>query len=365
MTRNPLRATVPAWVEIYDEDVHGSHHQHHYHRDDDRHENHDTNHNSQPSAPAPTARSDQAKGNHQLKRRVSKDGYVEWVDEKHDRISKLPVFLRKRADKPGRRWDHLRTAEPVIMGLGYRAPDEDPYARWRDFIRSSSYGRNPDDDYEVVPHDELQKQMPGLDMPVRVPLHPLDPKTKGVSRKKTLLMRFWNFVLRHPIAPLIFRLVVLITTIAALALASNIYSREKDPRTPTEHAPETSQAIVAIVIDAVAVPYILYMTWDEYTGKPLGLRPAAQKVSLVLLDLFFIVFKSASTALAFEALVYHSGNGTAKDPATAAAERVSLHLARGLAALMLVGLIAWILNFTISVFRLAEKLGGIENGERA
>ncbi|KAI1143162.1 hypothetical protein F5Y05DRAFT_144924 [Hypoxylon sp. FL0543] len=343
MTRNPLRITVPAWVELYDEHVHGPKREEHI------------------NAPPPSVRPEQSKGSRPLKRRVSKDGYVDWVDEKHDHVSKLPVFLRKRADRPGRRWDHLRTAEPVIMGLGYRAPNEDPYERWRDFIRSSSYGRNPEDEWEVVPYEVLEAQMQGLDQPVKNPFHPLDPKTRRMSRKETWIMRFWNFVLRHPIAPLIFRLIVLITSIAALALACNIFQREKDKAIPTDNYPESSQAIVAIVIDVVAIPYILYMTWDEYTGKPLGLRAPAQKVSLTLLDLVFIVLKSSSTALAFEALVYHSGDGMSTNPDWAALEKVSLHLARGLAALTLVGLIAWILNFTINVFRLAEKLGGIDN----
>ncbi|KAI1102186.1 hypothetical protein F4804DRAFT_313939 [Jackrogersella minutella] len=343
MTRNPLRITVPAWVELYDEDAHGAKQDKHL------------------KPPQSSVRPEQNKGSRPLRRRVSKDGYVDWVDEKHDRVSKLPVFLRKRADRPGRRWDHLRTAEPVIMGLGYRAPNEDPYERWRDFIRSSSYGRNPDDEFEAVPYGVLEQQMPGLDKPVRNPFHPLDPKTKGRSRKETWVMRVSNFVLRHPIAPLIFRLVVLITSIAALAVACTIFKRDKDPMISTENTPETSQAIVAIVIDVAAIPYILYMTWDEYTGKPLGLRAPAQKVSLTLLDLVFIVLKSASTALAFEALVYHSGDGLSTNFGGEGMEKVSLHLARGLAALTLVGLIAWILNFTINVFRLAEKLGGIDN----
>ncbi|KAI0022538.1 hypothetical protein F4780DRAFT_180376 [Xylariomycetidae sp. FL0641] len=348
MTRNPLRSTVPAWVEIYDEDVHGPR------------PKGESAKEKAPIPPQSSVRPEQNKGSHALKRHISRDGYVDWVDEQQEHGSKLPVFLRKRADKPGRRWDHLRTAEPVIMGLGYRAPDEDPYARWRDFIHSSSYGRNPDEHYEVVPSPDFDQIMPGLDKPVRTPLHPLDPKTKQ-SRKKTLLMRFWNFVLRHPIAPLIFRLIVLITTLAALVVACNIFQREHDPDI-FKNGPETSQSIVAIVIDAVAVPYILYMVWDEYTGKPLGLRAPTQKVSLTLLDLVFICLKSASTALAFEALVYHSGDGSSRVPKYEQQERVSRHLAEGLAALMLVGLCAWVLNFTISVFRLAEKLGGLDNG---
>jgi len=342
MAPNPLRATVPAWVELYDEDVHGSLPEHHIH------------------SPPPTVRPEQSRGNHPLKRRVSKDGYVDWVDEKQGRASKLPVFLRKRADRPGRRWDHLRTSEPVIMGLGYRPPHEDPYDRWRDFIHSSSYGRDPNDQYEVVSQDVLSQLMPGLDQPVRTPLYPLDAKPSKYQ-KNAWFMRLGDFVLRHPIAPLVFRLIVLITTISALALTTVIYRRERDPKIAIGTRPETSQAIVAIVIDSVAIPYILYMTWDEYTGKPLGLRAPAQKISLTLLDLVFIVLKSASTALAFEALVYHSGDGQAQDPNDMAQELESLDLARGLAALTLVGLIAWILNFTISIFRLAEKLGGIEN----
>ncbi|KAI0486184.1 hypothetical protein F4859DRAFT_469411 [Xylaria cf. heliscus] len=343
MAPNPLRATVPAWVELYDEEVHGPQSQASVH------------------PPPPSVHPEQIKGNHSLKRRVSKDGYVDWVDEKHGRVSKLPVFLRKRADRPGRRWDHLRTSEPVIMGLGYRSPDEDPYNRWRDFIHSSSYGHDPHDQYEVVDQSILDQLMPGLDEPVRTPLYPLDSKTNR-SRQNAWFMKIGNFVLRHPIAPLIFRLIVLLTTISALGLATVIYRRERDPEIVGSNRPETSQAIVAIIIDSVAIPYILYMTWDEYTGKPLGLRNPAQKVSLTLLDLIFIVLKSASAALAFEALVYHSGDGKARSPRGRAQEVESLDLARGLAALTLVGLIAWILNFTISVFRLAEKLGGIENG---
>ncbi|KAI0104752.1 hypothetical protein GGR51DRAFT_560751 [Nemania sp. FL0031] len=342
MAPNPLRATVPAWVELYDEEVHGSRSE------------------SPVQPPPPSLRPEHNKGNHQLKRRVSKDGFVDWVDEKHGRVSKLPVFLRKRADRPGRRWDHLRTSEPVIMGLGYRAPDEDPYDRWRDFIHSSSYGQDPHDQYEVVSQAILDQLMPGLDEPVRAPLHPLDPKSNK-ARKNAWFMRLGDFVLRHPIAPLIFRLIVLITTISALALATVIYRRERDPAIVFGNKPETSQALVATIIDSVAIPYILYMTWDEYTGKPLGLRAPAQKISLTLLDLVFIVLKSASTSLAFEALVYHSGDGRAESPKESTQELESLNLARGLAALTLVGLIAWILNFTISVFRLAEKLGGIEN----
>ena len=348
---NPLRQSVPAWVEIFDPDVHGP----------QTKKRRVSGEEEEPKTPAPIARSDSNKGAHSLKRRVSKDGFVEWVDEKHEHVSKLPVFLRKRADRPGRRWDHLRTADPVIMGLGYRNPHEDPYARWRDFVHSSAYGLDPEVEHDVVPYEVLQEQMPGLDRPVQMPPHTLAPTVRR-SRKKTLLRRLKDFVLRHPIAPLIFRLIVLITTISALVVAVNMFKRERGDNTDTDTEPETSQSKIAIIIDTVAIPYIVYMTWDEYTGKPLGLRPPGQKVSLTLLDLVFIAFKSASTALAFEALVYHTGNTQViADGAAREAELVNKRLAEALAALMLVGLSSWILNFTISVFRLAEKMGGLDD----
>ena len=159
-------------------------------------------------------------------------------------------------------------------------------------------------------------------------------------------------MLEHPLIPLAFRLTVLLTSIVALALSAKIYQLEHGrPRPGTSaHSAELTQSVVAIVVDTVAMPYIGYMTWDEYTGKPLGLRKATQKISLVLMDLFFIIFKSASTALAFEALVFHNS-----------ADRVTRAYSQALAAFQLVGLISWSFTFTVNVFRLVQKLGGGED----
>src|ERR1700722_18981208 len=107
----------------------------------------------------------------------------------------------------------------------------------------------------------------------------------------------------HPLVPLVFRVTVLITSVAALGLSasvhhlSNKYFYSQNPSTT-----------MAIVVDIVAIPYILYITWDEYTGKPLGLRSPKAKIRLVLLDLFFIIFESANLALAFGALIDDNGS---------------------------------------------------------
>lgn len=157
-------------------------------------------------------------------------------------------------------------------------------------------------------------------------------------------------VIRHSLAPLLFRLVVLITSIIALSIAAKIF--EIEDRDEGDTAEET-QSLVAIVVDCVAVPYICYMVWDEYTGKPLGLRSVKSKISLILLDLFFIIFKSASTALAFESLVYHN--------LTDSAVRA---LSKALAAFMLIGLMAWTMNFAVNIFCTVERLGGGEDDDK-
>jgi hypothetical protein len=105
---------------------------------------------------------------------------------------------------------------------------------------------------------------------------------------------------------------------------------------------------MAIVVDIVAIPYILYITWDEYTGKPLGLRSPKAKIRLVLLDLFFIIFESANLALAFAALT--DDNGSCKEGSNGT-NNVICGRVGGLCGILMVALVAWSLTFTVSIFR--------------
>ena len=179
---------------------------------------------------------------------------------------------------------------------------------------------------------------------------------------KPLYKRIWQTLLHHPLGPLACRLTVLMTSIVALVLAATIYRRERlgslsslgqGDRSSTDfdsvwladRQQERTQVIVAIVVDVVAIPYIGYITVDDYTGKPLGLRRPQERIRLLLTDLFFIIFKSASTALGFEAMIFfttESSNG----------------LLRALGAFELIGLISWALTLTINIFREIERLVG-------
>lgn len=252
-----------------------------------------------------------------------------------------------RASMRGRKWDHLRSAEPVIVPGHKPALTSQPNIVWQDFVQSSAWGRMTNEDSKVVDVEALNDLQPNFNTPAR---HPYDAQEARVSRKKRTLApykRLWNIAIRHSLAPLMFRLSVMVTSIIALAIAARIHLLEDVDSTDSA---EETQSIVAVAVDCVAIPYIGYMIWDEYTGKPLGLRSVVSKISLILLDLFFIIFKSASTALAFESLVYHNLSDTAVRS-----------LSKALAAFMLMGLIAWTMNFAVNIFRTVERLGGGED----
>ncbi|KAK3996158.1 hypothetical protein QBC44DRAFT_232322 [Cladorrhinum sp. PSN332] len=306
------------------------------------------------SSPPPRAAS--AHHNHspgQLHRRVSKDGFV-WDNPgpategaKRTRARVRKILLRKDAAERGRKWDHMRSAEPVIVPRYSRANSNSP---WVSYLRSSQYGHLPNEQSEIMDHGFLKELQPTFDDPVDTPKL---PPTNGhrTTRSELLYKRFWRLILTHPLVPLAFRLIVLLTSIVALALSVKIFQIEDSEK--DNDTSERTQSIVAIVVDTVAIPYIGYMTWDEYTGKPLGLRLATEKISLVLMDLFFIIFKSASTTLAFEALVYHNS-----------IDRRVGQYSQALAAFQTVGLISWSCTFTVNVFRLVQKLGGGDEGRR-
>ncbi|KEY65055.1 hypothetical protein S7711_08445 [Stachybotrys chartarum IBT 7711] len=304
----------------------------------------------------PPARSVQPQHNStpaEPERRVSKDGFVERDDplfgraqESQDRI---PHFLRYgRASKRGRKWDHLRSAEPVIVaGFSPAVAQREPTASWQDFIQSSAWGRIPNEQSEVVDYSVLDNLYPTFNQKAETPANQPYPSASRRRRTLALSKRMWNAALRHSLAPLLFRLTVMLTSIVALGIAAQIYILEDSA---DNDSAERTQSIVAVTVDCVAIPYIGYMVWDEYTGKPLGLRSVVSKVALILLDLFFIIFKSASTALAFESLAYNN--------VSAAEVR---DLARALATFQLIGLIAWTMTFTVNIFRTVERLGGVDD----
>jgi hypothetical protein len=111
--------------------------------------------------------------------------------------------------------------------------------------------------------------------------------------------------------------------------------------------------MMAIIVDAIAIPYILIITYDEYFSKPLGLRSPAAKLRLVLLDLAFIIFESANLALAFESMAGVDGSCEMQ---TDGLRKTVCNRSKSLASVLLVALMAWLFTFTISMFRMVERI---------
>lgn len=149
----------------------------------------------------------------------------------------------------------------------------------------------------------------------------------------------------HPYIPLIFRLIVFTTSVIALGLSASIHQLSR-----RYEYPQTASTVIAIIVDVVAIPYICYITWDEYTGKPLGLRSPRAKMRLVLLDLFFIIFESANLALAFASLTDDSGACEVIDNGYTGS---LCHRVETLCAILMIATISWTLTFMISIFRYA------------
>lgn len=141
-----------------------------------------------------------------------------------------------------------------------------------------------------------------------------------------------------------FRITVLTTSICALAISSSVHHLSN--KYIYSQNPSTT---MAIVVDVVAIPYILYITWDEYTGKPLGLRSPKAKIRLVLLDLFFIIFESANLALAFGALT--DSDGACRVGPETGQNSIVCGRVKALCAILMIALIAWGLTFSVSIFR--------------
>lgn len=147
---------------------------------------------------------------------------------------------------------------------------------------------------------------------------------------------------------MVLRLTVWCFSLSALALGGSIQHIAN-----SLHRTQGPSALMAIIVDAVALVYLVYITFDEYTSKPLGLRSPTAKARLILLDLFFIVFDSANLSLAFDSLAEVTGsckeaevNHMLEPKNTDICTRQ-----KALASVLLVALLAWLMTFAISVLR--------------
>ncbi|KAL9583957.1 MAG: hypothetical protein Q9212_002407 [Teloschistes hypoglaucus] len=255
----------------------------------------------------------------------------------------------------GRRYDQDREWAPP-MPNGHSA---DHTSRWKAYVNASAYPAITSEGGELVTPDWLEKNGPDYSRPWMADAEQEDMENlQGIqARRRVWWKRMQRTIIRSPMIPLVLRSIVWTFSVAALAVAASIHRQTPGLQTSTE---------MAIAVDAFAMVYLLYITYDEYSGKPLGLRSARAKMRLIFLDLFFIVFDSANLSLAFEAISEEWACGTetpstsqtsqtSQKPQTPETSRICTRQ-KTLASLLLIALIAWLLTFSISVFRLVERV---------
>ncbi|EAU39139.1 conserved hypothetical protein [Aspergillus terreus NIH2624] len=230
------------------------------------------------------------------------------------------------------------TSRPKPESLSREGLDGDHEAaagresRWKNFSKSIAYPREPGAEEKLVTPEWLNENHGDYSQPWRGQLEEWEQEDtedpmRMKKRRQIWFKRFHNTLLKSPMVPLIFRLT-------------------------------GPSALMAIIVDAVALVYLVYITWDEYTSKPLGLRSPSAKARLVLLDIFFIVFDSANLSLAFESLSTVSGACTVGEINQEIAPKNDAICDRqkALACVLLIALLAWLTTFSISVLRLVERV---------
>ncbi|KAM9894107.1 hypothetical protein OXX79_008924 [Metschnikowia pulcherrima] len=178
------------------------------------------------------------------------------------------------------------------------------------------------------------------------------------EKRKDLMPTLWRIFVQNPFLPLLLRVTILMFSACALALAVSIYiySRRKYDNTSIEQQPST---IFAIVVQSFAIVYIVYIAYDEYSGKPLGLRNPLGKMKLIMLDLLFIMCSSANMSLTFDSLYDEkwvckpeNDGGSGLYPTV----NFLCRRQRALASFLLLVLALWVLTFTISIIRVVDRV---------
>jgi hypothetical protein len=248
------------------------------------------------------------------------------------------------------RQEYSSWSERALFDEGH-SPWQNRESRWKTFSRMIQYPREPEGETKEVTPEWMNDNLGDYSGPWRGKLLEGDSPEYPLhnhGRREAWFKRFHNQLLRSPIVPLILRMIVWSFSLAALALGGSIqHLAEKG------HHSEGPSALMAIIVDAVALVYLIYITFDEYTSKPLGLRSPSAKARLILLDLFFIVFDSANLSLAFDSLSNVTGSCTEADVNSKIDPRNNAICGRqkALASVLLVALLGWLMAFAISVLR--------------
>jgi hypothetical protein len=183
----------------------------------------------------------------------------------------------------------------------------------------------------------------------------------STDRREEWRPYFTRILISNNYLPLFFRIWMIILSIVALAISGNIFrlSQKKVQMADSSGEEGLSQqpsTIMAICVQSVGLVYLCYITYDEFNSKPLGIRNPVEKMKLILLDLLFIIFSSANISLTFNTL-YDKRWVCSLDEYSRYPKINSIcENQKALSAFLFVILIMWVINFTISIMRVIQKV---------
>jgi hypothetical protein len=143
---------------------------------------------------------------------------------------------------------------------------------------------------------------------------------------------------------LVFRFFILFNSAVALGLGAGIYRHQFNPG-----CHRGGSTYLAIIVDTIAIPYTMYIAWDEFSSKPIGLRKPSSKLRLLLFDLIFIVLEGCNVALAAQSLSEDDFACSKNDRCRSAH---TCDMQEGLVAVLVVAQVAWLATFIMSLTRL-------------
>lgn len=182
------------------------------------------------------------------------------------------------------------------------------------------------------------------------------------EKRADLLPTMKRLFINNPLIPLLLRILILIFSLCALSLACTIFKKSSHKYEGHDIVQQPS-TIMAIVVQCVAIVYVIYIAYDEYSGKPLGLRNPSGKMKLIMLDLLFIIFLSANLSLTFNTL--YDNEWVCQNDNTPELAQLGIYYPsvssicrrqRSLAAFLFMVLCLWVLTFTISIMRVVERV---------
>ncbi|ODQ78446.1 hypothetical protein BABINDRAFT_39567 [Babjeviella inositovora NRRL Y-12698] len=163
---------------------------------------------------------------------------------------------------------------------------------------------------------------------------------------------FKRILLNNPYIPLTLRLIIIIFCATALALAADVY--RESHMYYGEYGADAS-TIMALCVQTISLAYLLYITYDEFSAKPIGLRNPMAKLRLIMLDLLFVIFSAANLTLAFYNLYDTQWLCSATQKGYPEL-KTSCERQRALVAFLLIILCMWVTTFTVSIVRVVERV---------